>query len=255
MNSKLQKLNIKLLAPTLSRLGRKKAFIACTPKSASTYLMRMLSEILQARITTFISAYDRTEQDINLSKVIESSFFSTVTHQHMKCSDYNLSVLKKFRIKPVILTRNIYDSIISMKNHMHNEPDNTWWPMAYIDETFYDKSDSEQLDFIIEFFVPWYINFYVSWYKASKTDSLLWITYDNLISNKVDTVNKVLKYYNFNRTLSEEGLLKIEENIFSSIRFNKGNSGRGEKLLTEKQRGKVDSFIGHYPTVDFTKIL
>jgi hypothetical protein len=208
MNSRLEKTALKILPPILRALRKNKIFITCTPKSASTYLMRLLADIINARATTFISAYDRTEQDISLFKVIETSIISTVTHQHMKCSDYNLKILSRFKIKPLILTRNIYDSIISMKNHIHKEPTVTWWPMAYIDESFYIKSAEKQIDFIIDFFVPWYINFYVSWHKECEKENFLWITYKELMEQKAETINKILQYYKLNITVTDEVIQK-----------------------------------------------
>lgn len=255
MNSRLEKIVVKIVSPLSKVLRRRKIFITCTPKSASTFLMRIIGDIIGARVTTFLSAYDRTEQDVNLLKVVEYTAFSSVTHQHMKCTDYNINILYKFNIKPIILTRNIYDSIISMKNHIHREPDVSWWPMAYIDKSFYLKSEDEQLDLIIDLFVPWYINFYVSWYNACKSTDYLWITYKELIEDKVNVINKVLNYYGINKSVTEDEVLRSEKNVFDKIRYNKGKQGVGKEVLSEVQKNRIHRLFSHYPEVDFSKII
>lgn len=255
MNSYIDKVSSLVIGGISSTLPTTHFFITCTPKSASTYLMRLLGGIVKAKVAVFIDAFDHTEQDMSINKIIENMFSSTVTHQHMRHSKYNAKVLDRFGIKPVILTRNIFDSVVSMRDHILREPNVVWWPMAAIDADSFKEMDSEmQIDFVIDHIVPWYINFYVTWDTVYQESGVLWITYKELMSNKVSTVNKILKYYNSKKNVSVDELEVIESRIFDKVRFNKGAKDRGAKLLTTSQIDKIVKLASYYPDTNFDKI-
>jgi hypothetical protein len=230
---------------------KKHIFITCTPKSGSTYLLRLLESLLSYEVEIFIAGFDRTEQDIFEPKIIENLKKNTVTHQHTRCTDNNIRLLNKHDIKPVILTRNIFESVISMRNHMILEPENSWWPMGYVDHNFYKLPIEKQYDFVIDLIIPWYINFYVSWQKYKDKDALLWITYDELFANKMETLKKVLVYYGINKNVTPEDILYHEEKIKEVTRKTNQNKLGDKVNLTQEQLNKITKFTEYYPDINF----
>lgn len=230
---------------------KKHILITCTPKSGSTYLLRLLESLLSYEVKIFIAAFDRTEQDIFEPKIIENLKKNTVTHQHTRCTDNNIRLLNKHDIKPVILTRNIFDSVISMRNHMILEPENSWWPMGYVDHNFYKLPIEKQYDFVIDLIIPWYINFYVSWQRYKDKDALLWITYDELFANKIETLKKVLIYYGINKNFTLEDIHYHEEKIKEITRKTNQNKLGDKVNLTQEQLNKITKFTEYYPDINF----
>lgn len=233
---------------------KKHIFITCTPKSGSTYLLQFIASMLSYDIRIFIAAFDRTGQDVFEQKVIDSRKLNTVTHQHTRCSDHNTRILERNGIKPLLLTRNIYDSVISMRNHMYNEPQNSWWPMGYIDHNFYELNISEQYDFIIDHMIPWYINFYVSWKRYKKYDETLWLTYEEMMSNKLDCLQKIMDYYEVKYQVTEKIILKHEELIKGKTRKTDLSTIKERTELTKNQKNKIISLTAYYKDIDFSKI-
>lgn len=229
-------------------------FITCTPKSGSTYLLRILEQILGYEVRIFIAAYDRTEQDIFEPKIINNLKINTVTHQHTRCTDNNIRLLKKYDIKPVILTRNLFDSVISMRNHMIQEPENSWWPMGYIDANFYELTIEKQYDFIIDLLLPWYINFYVSWEHYAEKEGLLWITYEELFSEKLETLQRILNYYGISKRITHKNLEKAEVKIKGQTRKTKKEISESAIDLSEYQVAKIRALTKYYKDINFEKI-
>lgn len=234
---------------------RNHIFITCSPKSGSTYLLQLLATILDYDIRIFIAAFDQTEQDVFEDAIEKAKKLNTVTHQHTRCTNNTIRLLNKHQIKPLVLTRSLYDSVISMRNHMIQEPENSWWPMAYIDEDFYKLDTSSQYDFVIDLILPWYINYYVSWYKYTsvKNKDVLWITYEELMKDKVGMLNRILEYYSIDHKVDEEVLLAAEAKIKGKTRKTvlKGNDQK--VYLSESQKGKINRLTDYYPNVDFNK--
>ena len=233
---------------------RKHIFITCTPKSGSTYLLQLLSSMLGYDIKIFIAAFDRTEQDVFEEAILKWKNKNTVTHQHTRCTSNTRRILDKHHIKPLILTRNLFDSVISMRNHMINEPDHSWWPMAYVDHNFYALSIEEQHDFVIDLIVPWYINFYVSWKRHPENDKLLWISYDELMNDKLGTLKLIFDYYGIKLKIDEAELLKHEANIEGKTRKTKPSASNEKLTLTSQQKSRIISLTRFYKDIDFTKM-
>ncbi len=236
------------------RKERKHIFITCSPKSGSSYLLRLLASVLGYEIKIFIAAFDRTGQDVHEPAILEVKNKNTVTHQHTRFTNHNMRILNEYAIKPVVLTRDIFASVISMRNHMINEPDQSWWPMAYIDQNFYELSTEEQYDFVIDLIVPWYINFYVSWFRHPKREKLLWIDYDELMKDKVGTLRKIFEYYGIEQYIDDAILREHEKKIEGKTRRTKQTDPKERLALSSEQRSRIVDLTRYYRDVDFAKM-
>ena len=228
--------------------------IACFPKSGSTYLVRTLQTILDYRFIHYAHMGD-TEHDILEHALVDNLHTNTVTHLHMTASRSNLHYLHYYNIKTIVQIRNIYDCVISLRDHIVNE--SVVWPMAVVDDSFKEWEEKKQYDFIINNFIPWYIKFYVTWYKASKMDKLpvYWLQYEQLMNNKTEVIQDILTY--FKVSFDDKKLVSIlsEQKTKKGLyRFNVGISGRGESVLTGGQIDAIKGYAGYYPLVDFNSI-
>lgn len=225
--------------------------VACMPKSGSTFLSTVLKDLTGFTNGPFVYRYSQNEQDLYLPSLVESYTKNTVTQQHLRATIPNKNLLQLFEIKPVILTRNLFDIVVSYYDHLHNGSIEV--PAFYINEHFFELNQNEKIDLIINMAMPWYFSFYSSWYDVYKKNEmdLLWVSYEELMSNKALTIKKIMKFYNID--VSEQEILNtLEASAKKQTRKNVGISGRGENVLSDEQKDRIRSYKTYYPWVDFS---
>lgn len=218
--------------------------IACFPKSGSTYLSELLCG-LTGLSRGWLGAggplggsYSR-EQD-----AMERHFWTskrTVIQQHVKATKDNLDLFADFNVRPIVLTRNIFDIVPSIRDHWLRE--GVIGLGHYVPQSWFQLSEAQQYSYIIKMIVPWYFHFFVSWLDGSESISTLNVTYEELFSQKRDTIRKISAFYGFE--CSEH---RIDEAINTmnpkKTRFNKGVSGRGKELLTREHIEEIVAMAG-----------
>ena len=123
-------------------------YISCFPKSGSSFVTRVLGNIIGIKQHRVVYKFLQNEQEIYLPAMIDASLFKNfITQQHTRATDLNLEIFNKYKVKPIILVRNIFDIVISLRDYMHGAPK---IPMAYITKDFYKLSESQQYDFVID---------------------------------------------------------------------------------------------------------
>lgn len=210
-------------------------FIACFPKSGSTYLAILLSKVTGFKILNAMQFAKHNEQDIYKVKLRKFLSVNSVTQQHARGTENNVGLLIKYNIKPIILVRNIFDTLISYYDHLENEDYRV--PMGFVHKEYFNMARQEKLDFLIKVHLPWYFNFLMSWREASKDINTLWITYDQLFTDQTNTIQKILKFYKLSRSNNDikSAIATIKKR---KTRFNIGISGRG-KLISEQQKREI----------------
>ncbi|MHC5059471.1 MAG: sulfotransferase domain-containing protein [Planctomycetota bacterium] len=211
--------------------------IACFQKSGSTYLARLLREVTGFKRARLCQFYGNNEQDICQFRIQKFRWANVVTQQHIKGTDNNIALMKKHYFKPVVLTRNISDVIMSLHDHIEIEGRRS--PTGYVHKEYFEMNKEEKLMYLIRVHLPWYFNFFIAWQEASQTMDVLWTSYEELFSNQCKTVRKILDYYGVLATNNQI------ENAISAIktkntRLNVGKSGRGESLSTAHKEAMLD---------------
>lgn len=228
-------------------------FIACVPKSASTFLKNLLVNVTGYRDLFTVYAAGQTEHEIYLPTLRDSAQLDTVTQQHCRASDANVHLMQAFGIRPVVLVRNIFDSVMSLLDFYNKGAFQTSYARA--DWPAFDEET--KIDLLIENVIPWYFQFVASWDLAEKQKRLEvhWLSYEDLIADKPSSVLKVLEFYGLgaSRRGIEERIGEIESEG-QKIRFNKGVTGRGRVGLNDQQKEQVRRLARYYPSTDFSRI-
>ena len=176
----------------------KHIFLACQPKSGSTFLSNVLTEITHFKLTQFRQRPidNLNEQDIYLPAMLDLVKTNTVTQQHSRATKNNLDLLRKLNAITIILTRNMFDVVISSLDHSENT-NITGSPMLFANNAYFKLSQQEKINMIIDLAIPWHIHFYSSWYDAIENCGFksLWITYEELIADEVSTVDSKLFWH------------------------------------------------------------
>jgi hypothetical protein len=231
-------------------------FLACMPKSGSTFLARAIEDVTGFPHTRLCYAHERNEQELYLPKLVDTYTKSIVTQQHIKATGPNLNLFVRFGIRPVIVTRNLFDVIVSIRDYLCNEGV-YGFPSLYATDHFLTIPDEEQFDFLITFAAPWYFNFYASWYDAAHDGQIetLWLTYEELTADWVDGIERVLAFYGQQSSHDEVvAAVRRMQGDPEKSRLNKGVAGRGMELLSAAQRDRLATMAAFYPWVDFGPI-
>jgi tetratricopeptide (TPR) repeat protein len=237
---------------TSEKLGRH-IFIACVPKSASTFLKNLLVNLTGYRDLFTVYAAGQSEHEIYLPTLRESAHLDTVTQQHCRASDANIHLMQAFGIRPVVLVRNIFDSVMSLLDFYNKGAFQT----SYFRADWQALDEETKIDLLIENVIPWYFQFVASWDLAEKQKRLEihWLKYEELVTDKNSSVLGVLKFYGLGapREGVEQRIREIESDR-GKIRFNKGLTGRGESGLNERQKDQIVRLARYYPSTDFARI-
>jgi hypothetical protein len=237
--------------------GKKFIFHVASPKSGSTGIAQSVGPFLRTRgwkTPSMTVGGGNRAQDFFLSELIrlealEHDIFTD--HQHCVFSSYILELLTAINAKVVFQTRNLYDMLISLRDHLDNET--TVKPMFYIDRNQWAAlKQSEKLDFLIYNVAPWYINFWVGWSHAQKAmgENFLVVRYEDLLQRPDDIFESILDFSELPRSAFPTSTDSIyTKNVFT--RKNKAIIGRGELFTTEHRR-HVDMLCKPYTDIDFS---
>jgi len=237
---------------TPGQLGRH-LFIACVPKSASTFLKNLLLRLTGYRDLFAVYAAGQTEHEIYLPTLCENADSNTVTQQHCRASDANVHLMQAFGIRPVVLVRNIFDSVMSLLDFYNGGAFKT----SYFRADWPRLDEETKIDLLIENVIPWYFQFVGSWDLAEKQQRLEvhWLSYEEFIADKCSAVLKILGFYGLGASRGGvEQCIREAESNGRKNRFNKGVAGRGRSGLTERQKDQVRRLARYFPSTDFGRI-
>ena len=234
------------------QLGRH-IFIACVPKSASTFLKNLLVSLTGYRDVFMVYAAGQSEHELYLPTVREIAHLDTVTQQHCRASDANIQMMQAFDIKPVVLIRNIFDSVMSLLDFY----DKGAFYNSYFRADYPSLDEETKIDLLIDNVIPWYFQFVASWSLVEKQNRLeiFWLTYEELIAEKSSAIQNILKFYGLGAALrGVEQKIRETESEGRKIRFNKGVKGRGDARLSERQKERVRRLAKYHSATDFSRI-
>jgi hypothetical protein len=234
--------------------SRKHAWLVAAPKSGSTWLTNMLRQLLGWQPTSLVATWDRREQEIDLRRMLEFPDIDLFSiQQHCRFSGPTRDFIKKFHVQVILQGRNLWDSVVSLRDHFLRE--STITPVCYVDRTFLEQPLDRQLDLVIDLAVPWFLNFYASWLTARQAGEVAfcWIDYESLCFDAAGQLRRILDYLGVAR--SDE---KVDEAIGKAIgavtRLNVGRVGRGAEVLSQAQKGRIAQLRSYYPKVDFSLV-
>lgn len=236
---------------------RKTIIIAAAPKSGSTFLTQTLCKITGYEHYRLTEGYDTNEHDLYLPNLLMMNKKGCVSQLHIKGSYHNASHIQTFGITPVILVRNIFDTVISLVKDLRKKQKQEGWELGrngysflWQDSSLTELSESQFTDMVIELALPWYINFYVSWYRLCQKGVIngLWVTYEDLMADKEKSIMNILKF------LKIPNISNIPQDLLDQKygTFRQGSSGSGEDLLTKFQKESIQSKFKYYKDIDFT---
>ncbi len=229
-------------------------------KSGTQFLLEILTELTGYKRLSYIDSknfFDYRTEEYYYPEMVDNYDNDIIADcWHRNATYYNMSLIKKFNFKTVLLVRNIFDIIPSFREYLLSKKD--YFYFSYLkDYDFYNLSAEQQHDIVIKTHLGWLFEIYVSWYKARHTHGLdvMFVTYDDLVDNTEQTIQKISEYYELDKTANQIAkTINYVNNLKSKkkeLNFNKGLKGRGKTLLTDKQKQFIMNFSKPYVNIDF----
>jgi hypothetical protein len=228
-----------------------KIFLAALPKSAGTYISKSLSGYSGYPYLHLSDIKGACEFDIYRPRCIDTYEKNIIVHQHTLATPGNVDYLIEYGFKVVIITRNIFDVIISFKEHL--EIESTYWPFFSIPDNYLNYNDKEKYDFIIRFVLPWMVHFYVTWFRCVYMDRRIeakWIYYSDYFKSEDESFKELLNYAGL-PSLNQHRSIKYNDSLNEKHRYNVGKSYRGSRMLTEDHVSQIEHATRYYSDVDF----
>ena len=97
--------------------------IVCSPKSGSTWLTRSLQEITSFKRLDLIASFERREQEIDFYHLLQQKPSGEILspHIHLKYSEFSENLFMSIGSKIILQVRDIFDSVISLVDHVDKE--------------------------------------------------------------------------------------------------------------------------------------
>lgn len=237
---------------------RRTIFIAAAPKSGSTWLTSMLSGLEGMHLLPPPPMGGRRELEILDGHLVRprSVLSHLVDCQHVRASEHTLVQLARADAYPVVLTRNIADSLVSMHDHISGrkagsvdpsmEPGHRW-SMAYLTSSSWGRlSTADQYRVLVLGFMPWYVNFELSWgdwrgivaeheLRGSLGDTLhepIYVDYDHMRSSPHATIRAIVDHVGINAS-GKNIAAAVDTASALPTRRNLLVPGRGRDLMRE----------------------
>lgn len=239
--------------------------VVATPKSGSTFLSNVLSKSQNLPYIPLCYAYSSNEHDLYFPALVTAASTGAVSQLHMKATPHNVQLLNFFGIQPIVLTRNIFDSVESLARDLRKKCLSPMlgkgvdgYSFTWLTQDTANLNDEQLIDFVIDFALPWYVNFYVSWHSLASEGLInpLFLRYEDLMKDKKKEVMRVIDEIGDDPIEVDPSILD-ENYIGDSVAISRGTgeSGQGMERLTGSQIKAIKRLLSYYPTIDFDEWL
>jgi len=196
-----------------------------------------------------------------LYSCLEPSGF--VAHQHMLCSPFLVRQAELYRLKFLLLKRNIFDCIVSLDDFclktLTSTTDEEGYRQRQLPPNWAKLGNEQRIHHLLDRFLPFYVNYHTSWalWERQFTPAPLWISYeDDLLGDKAKLATKICDWMGRSRA-DADILLKefLRERDGAQFHFNKGVSGRGSIIQGANRKRVVDAFDAYSDLADWSELL
>ena len=267
-------------AQELAKSRGSNIYVACMPKSGSTYFAHTIARGLNYKFALTTSSRVNNPSDFGVNgreqeicelaiikKILMSEKKGVVAQHHTKACPYTAKTLLAYNFKLIVLIRNIFDIIVSADDMLYKQadmrnPHNQGFRI--LPSKFNSMDPQVRYESLAKTIGIFCIEFYWSWLRQKEMGTeFLEINYDKEIAldkgNKLHLANKVARFLDLD-TSSTENLKKIfsERKINEQkARFNKGLTKQGQKISTKTKKFLIDyakSFGTDFSSNDMEKL-
>ncbi len=158
-----------------------------------------------------------------------------VFYYHVRAIGRTIPILLDNKITPIVTYRNVLDSMVSWRESheqgIREKENGEQWIFLPVHGP-YDWmlwNDRQKWSWITFNIVPWLFSFYVSWKEFS--GDKLFVGYKYHYADQIASLRRMIDFLGWRQEPVDEQLCLASS--FKDGKFNKGESGRGKKLIPE----------------------
>lgn len=228
--------------------GQSYTIIAAPPKSGSTWITNVLATSLQLQVRRYCYAWSSNEHDIYVPGLLANAQRRTISQLHMRATPHNVQLIADFNINTVIITRNVYDTVVSFARDLMKKKDANikttgfdGYGFVWLNNCNKDWGLEQYIDYSIKYYLPWYINFLSSWSAYKDLISGICLRYEKLRECPEEVFGGVIQKIDANKILHPS----FNENHINSSSISGTNSETGSSLdiLSKGQKLQINSFF------------
>ena len=233
-------------------------FLAFAPKVAGTFFRQAAMEAVGGALFRTSHAQggrDGTPYLPNLlACYLDKDLPEIIVHIHMQAFLANRHLLSALGIRPVIMLRNLPDTLASFLDMLESDPvARAQCLNCVVPDNFVELSRAQKLDFVLDIILPWYASYFASWksFVDEAPEQICVLRYSDFCQNPAESVRMALVHAGF--TVSGDTCVAAVERVWPNrdkLRYNKGKQGRGAGYFSASQLAEIARKLSHYPQLD-----
>ena len=244
-----------------------RVLLAFPPKAGGTFLKLVLKTVLPKchLMRGSITPEDQSLNSLNYPAWIVATknrrYRSVLGHIHLTPTERDAMVMKGLGISPVLMRRNIADSLLSMHEMVlrqendpafHEEKRNEMPQFGSAGPlTNYLQMPAElQKDFLIYNFAPWFLKYYSSWDYVCRTTGIavLRLSFDEFRADEIGAVARILEWAGW-ADVDKSAIAKACESVRGKgpeARYWHGVSGRAKTFFDARHFAHLHRLAAPY---------
>ena len=233
-------------------------FLSFAPKVAGTFFRQVAMHVIQADL--FRLAHAQGGRDglpylpNLLAYYLDPDLPPMVVHIHMQALMANRNLLSAFGIRPVIMLRNLPDTLTSFWDMLETDPvARAQCLNCVVPDDFVAMSRALKADFMLDIIAPWYASYFASWKSCvdETPGDVCVLRYRDFCQDPATSIHAALDHAGF--SVSRDICAAALERVWperNNLRYNKGREGRGTSYFSAGQLAEIARKLSHYPQLD-----
>lgn len=209
-------------------------FLAAATRSGSTHVKNCFVLLGWQSTSTHVCLEGHYNEEHMVDAKVATVVFpmkGLVFQQHTRAIGRSVEVLKMFNVKPVVLYRNVLDSVVSFydstdKGFRNNPTDKGGTFLSLHLPDWPQMTRDERMLWVAYNVIPWWYSFYVSWRQADIES--LFVGYEDFHKNQREGLKRIIEFTSGCCPYSDAQLETAS--MHKGSKFNVGVVGRGDNL-------------------------
>lgn len=229
-------------------------FLAFAPKVAGTFFRQSAMEAVGGALFRTSHAQggrDGTPYLPNLlACYLDKDLPEIIVHIHMQAFTANRHILSALGIRPVIMLRNLPDTLASFLDMLETDPVSRAQCLNCVTpDNFVEMSRQQKIEFLLDIIAPWYASYFASWksFVDQAPEQVCVLRYTDFCQDPAQSVHAALSHAGF--SVGRDACAAAVERVWPNrdkLRFNKGKAGRGAAYFSASQIAEMSRKLSHY---------
>ncbi len=233
-------------------------FLAFAPKVAGTFFRQAAIQVLGGglyRLSHAQGGRDGVPYLPNmLAYYLNKDLSEVIVHIHMQAFGANRHFLSAFGVRPVIMLRNLPDTLASFWDMLESDPVSRAQCLnCVVPDDFVRMSRTQKADFMLDIIAPWYASYFASWksFVDEAPKEVCVLRYRDFCQDPAQSLHAAITHAG--HVVSRSRCTAAVEQVWhdrDKLRYNKGKQGRGQDYFSAAQIAELTRKLSHYPQLN-----